>query len=531
MNILDRILLLFVIFGICTLTLSIFASLRHANGTTEESHRIRSATKPDRKSRTVCVYTTWGKWSPVACICDNLEYASFTQRRNATTVRPTRTRYRQILSGTACGPLTEVWGCSCTELREHGKLERQAPTDVNETAVSEMQCVQPQHWERWEPCTTSCGFGTQQRTRRYAATASSTACAPGVHHAYAAVHERMLQTLDIRRCGNASRQIDSPACPLQAHLPPPDVPRPPGFISCKDFHLVHVTDQEPFGKGFSKRVFRATLRGQNVVVKRPLNHKGLDRFMNALKWEDKWLAFFQHNSLFMKYFGMCSKKTVDDAFEVVEGNLVRWHFIQQGPLSAPWCFRINLALQVLAALRVFEEKKVIHCDWKYDQLAVDESGRIRIVDVKSFRWLAPGEKPYKSDRWCSKDSKCHTCMKTVSLPQESSCNKTSRRCVGYDQRSMISATSQAFLSPMFVKHMNHAKDRKKSLEIESFLALCADHDPNMRPNVSVMEQFFLTIYQKYDGDACMSRTNVSKIFYDGYRQMVANSSQCTKRYC
>lgn len=175
--------------------------------------------------------------------------------------------------------------------------------------------------------------------------------------------------------------------------------------------------------------------------------------------------------------------------------------------------------------------EVVHCDWKYDQLAVDDRGRIRIVDVKSFRWLAPNGRPYKSDRWCFKNSKCHTCMKTVSLPRESSCNKTSHRCVGYDHRSMVSATAQAFLSPMFVKHMTHPVDKPKSREIESFLALCADADPNLRPNVSTMEKFFHTLYKKYEGESCMSHTNISKIFHDGYKHMVANSTQCTKRYC
>lgn len=49
---------------------------------------------------------------------------------------------------------------------------------------------------------TTCGFGTQQRTRMYAsgpsamtAATQSGACVPGAHHAYARVHMRMLRTL------------------------------------------------------------------------------------------------------------------------------------------------------------------------------------------------------------------------------------------------------------------------------------------------------------------------------------------------
>ena len=51
----------------------------------------------------------------------------------------------------------------------------------------------------------------------------------------------------------------------------------------------------------------------------------------------------------------------------VEGNLVKWHFILARQ-DIPWCYRLDLAIQVMELLLYFQDINVVHCDWKYDQV-------------------------------------------------------------------------------------------------------------------------------------------------------------------
>ena len=40
----------------------------------------------------------------------------------------------------------------------------------------------------------------------------------------------------------------------------------------------------------------------------------------------------------------------------------------------PWCYRVNLASQIVSLLEFISKQGMIHCDWKYDQVAMILSG-------------------------------------------------------------------------------------------------------------------------------------------------------------
>lgn len=55
--------------------------------------------------------------------------------------------------------------------------------------------------------------------------------------------------------------------------------------------------------------------------------------------EDKWFTTLAHTTI-SKYYGMC-KAEWPDAFELVEGRLVKWAFVDED-IQTPWCLRLRM---------------------------------------------------------------------------------------------------------------------------------------------------------------------------------------------
>ena len=54
-----------------------------------------------------------------------------------------------------------------------------------------------------------------------------------------------------------------------------------------------------------------------------------------------------------------------------------------------WCARVDMALSVLRALEMLHGQRVMHCDFKPDQLGFDQDGNAKIVDLDTVVSYAP----------------------------------------------------------------------------------------------------------------------------------------------
>ena len=88
----------------------------------------------------------------------------------------------------------------------------------------------------------------------------------------------------------------------------------------------------------------------------------------------------------------------------MEGELVKWSFVAQvvphvhrtymsshiiQSDRVPWCYRMQLAQQVVDILRLLDSRHLVHCDWKYDQASCvslkPHLNRIDVVAIDSWR--------------------------------------------------------------------------------------------------------------------------------------------------
>ena len=73
------------------------------------------------------------------------------------------------------------------------------------------------------------------------------------------------------------------------------------------------------------------------------------------------------------------------------------HSRTQSP-NVPWCVRLSLAIKAVDLLQFIDMRHMMHCDWKYDQVAIDENWNVKIVDLKSLRTLVVGINGMYHDR-------------------------------------------------------------------------------------------------------------------------------------
>lgn len=49
-----------------------------------------------------------------------------------------------------------------------------------------------------------------------------------------------------------------------------------------------------------------------------------------------------------------------------------------------------MIMETVQLLQYLQRMNLVHCDWKYDQMAVDRNGIVKLVDLKSLRHMLVG---------------------------------------------------------------------------------------------------------------------------------------------
>eukprot|EP00036_Acanthoecidae_sp_10tr_P017195 CAMPEP_0206297098 /NCGR_PEP_ID=MMETSP0106_2-20121207/6001_1 /ASSEMBLY_ACC=CAM_ASM_000206 /TAXON_ID=81532 /ORGANISM="Acanthoeca-like sp., Strain 10tr" /LENGTH=202 /DNA_ID=CAMNT_0053727761 /DNA_START=30 /DNA_END=635 /DNA_ORIENTATION=+ len=197
--------------------------------------------------------------------------------------------------------------------------------------------------------------------------------------------------------------------------------------------------------------------------------------------------------------------------------------------EVPWCVRLDLAAQVARIVRLLDSQKLVHCDWKYDQLAVGMDGRVRIVDAKSIRWLPKSGVPYKSERKCglvtrrgkTKNRGCRNCMKHIHLPVEHSCNTSSGTCRGYDTASLVAATGESVLAPLLQVHLTDAPGEGFAAAVADLVAGTTRPNPPDRLGTEQILARLAALEERFGAAACMATVDLPALIRKAYHSMWA----------
>lgn len=278
---------------------------------------------------------------------------------------------------------------------------------------------------------------------------------------------------------------------------------------------VRLLDRGPFARGFSKSVWRVvdTRRHQRqqqlqqrVFVLKTVVESGVvnesrssvelrDAFLDGVRRELKMLDVLRQanlSNIAVEQFGQCL--SLDDnagggggvaaLFGLfVEGPLHRWEGVVRSQ-RLPWCIRLQLAYSLARLLLALEQKHLVHCDWKSDQVAIrivplsasstsmttttnnSYTLEVRLVDLKSLKWFKKDTAIGRGVR-CNSDSDCvqecfrwqyeserfvvpdYRCERTPTSP-----STDSGKCIGIDSSSMIFATQQLFFGNLLLNTLN-----------------------------------------------------------------------------
>jgi hypothetical protein len=240
-------------------------------------------------------------------------------------------------------------------------------------------------------------------------------------------------------------------------------------LNCADFQssALRYVDAVPFARGFSKAAWRAMWNGRSLVVKRPAvltsdtkSAEALRRdFAFAVKQELKFFMYLGRHPNVIEYYGSCIANLSGSGGETalaVEGPLVAWHAVVSSR-QLGWSARLHLALQLLQLLELLASSRLVHCDWKADQIAVTIDLRVKLVDLKSLRYHGSASTPWMSQKACASDGDCSgDCFKWLfqnnfDVPHQR-CDAERGRCRGLDASSMLHASAQIAFWPLLDKY-------------------------------------------------------------------------------
>jgi hypothetical protein len=143
-------------------------------------------------------------------------------------------------------------------------------------------------------------------------------------------------------------------------------------VSCDELssHALTWLDETPIARGYSKAVWRASLHNRTFVIKRPADansSSGQTAFFLALKQELKFLVRLGRQANVMQYYGSCHTHKSPSNALAVEGPLVAWRAVVG--TSIGWSARLHVARSVASLFELLHAKRLIHCDWKADQVS------------------------------------------------------------------------------------------------------------------------------------------------------------------
>ena len=124
--------------------------------------------------------------------------------------------------------------------------------------------------------------------------------------------------------------------------------------------------------------------------------------------------------------------------------------------SLNWSARLRLALDAARLLDLLEQRSLIHCDWKADQVAITRDLRLKLVDFKSLRYH--GASRWLASQQCVVDADCHSvCFKWLAENDydapDAACDALTGLCHGLDATSMAHASAQLLFYPLLAQHL------------------------------------------------------------------------------
>eukprot|EP00054_Salpingoeca_dolichothecata_P019507 m.121370 g.121370 ORF g.121370 m.121370 type:complete len:497 (+) comp23276_c0_seq1:24-1514(+) len=300
------------------------------------------------------------------------------------------------------------------------------------------------------------------------------------------------------------------------------------LINCQNAKDIKFIDDGPFGKGYARAAWRAKFKDLDMVIKRPVGTEHPDRYAKGVKWEVRWLRTLKSDNI-LKFYGECTEP--QNLFTAVEGNLTKWSHVLERPL--PWCYKLQLAIEVAEVVVFLEEKQMIHCDWKYDQAAIDPQGRVKLVDIKSVRNLRKEGQPYKSSQKCQSHKKCKKCFKMLDMKHEHKCVMNQGYCHGYGTKAMVLATVKFFFPKLFYRN-NQDFPPDLHNRIEHIATQCSADDPQFRWTPKQLLSELRNVANVLEAETCLTKTRVKTLseIRQAYAQMFATRAErCKGRYC
>lgn len=222
---------------------------------------------------------------------------------------------------------------------------------------------------------------------------------------------------------------------------------------------------------------------------------------------------------------------------MVEGGLAKWSFVSDNK-NTPWCLRLRMALQTADLTLYLLSHAIIHCDWKYDQTAIDADGNLKLVDVKSLRRLEFSadhtRRPYKSGTTCAHGSACKKCMKmAANLTTEHACNHKTKKCNGYGEKGMTYSTSALFFRHLFRPEVFTSPSPTFRADLDAMFKNAEHTSQSARWTLKQLFDHLQGMYDAHDAKTCIADTaRIRKVVAEAYTEMTTGyTERCKKRYC
>jgi len=258
----------------------------------------------------------------------------------------------------------------------------------------------------------------------------------------------------------------------------------PQLLGCGDLSKLRLNPGGPFARGLTKSATRAWWGTLEVTVLQPYSEEPnvCGRFDRAAKTEQRWLLSVAHEARYSqlrtnmpRYYGSCASKR-GEQFMAMEGRLVR-------PTTTwPFTHKLDLALQLASLGLRLQRAGLVSCDWKLDQIAVNFSGALRLVDVKNIEHISSVRLA------CSTNADCCHCdhcghKSSAELAEEQLCDLRLGRCRGstFTTAAMVWATADNFFRPM-LDHVPRSTPAGQATEVRSLLEGMQQRSPAARWN-------------------------------------------------
>jgi len=255
------------------------------------------------------------------------------------------------------------------------------------------------------------------------------------------------------------------------------------------------------GKGNFGEVFDGDYLGTRVAIKK-LYFVNDEMMQKYIEREMDTLTNLAHPNI-VQFMGLCIE--LEDIYIVTE-------FVPGGDLRAilkdenkdiPWNVRADIAKQLAAAMNYLHSRNIIHRDLKSHNLLVGDGWKIKVCD---FGLARPVDKQGKKE-----ESQLMTIVGTnewmapevmLGLEYDQKCDVFSYAMVLWELITRDKPPQRVVKDQFgFPEHEHKGSIPSETPEeLWNLLVLCADRDPQNRPEFKEIIQKLNAIQQKYDGE-------------------------------